>query len=210
MQLTQNPLEPNDLYTISAGGFSATADAFARDPDDEGLWFLSMVGAQTALKAVWAALLKQPPEPAFLEGGSLSAGYRRCLVPRHTVGTWTTRIARLPVSGGWHALVYTRMAEYAFDRDSFLLLAQREEEAPALHYRFLDRRSSLPMHRSWADWLWRRGLQSGEVAPLQSAGVLAYRCEPDPERLRDDLSEAVASGLVAPPDDDEIEKGATT
>ena len=202
-----------DLYTVSAGGFSATADAFARDPDTEDLWFLSMVGAQTALKAVWAALLKQPPEPAFLEGGTASAGYRRCLVPRHTVGTWTTRIARLPVSGGWHALVYTRMAEYAFDRDAFLLLAQREEEAPALHYRFLDRRSPLPLHRSWAEWLWRRGLEANEIAPLQSAGVLAYRCDPDPERLRDDLSAAVAAGRLAPPDhdtDDTTEKGATT
>ena len=76
------------------------------------------------------------------------------------------------------------MAEYAFDREAFLLLAQNEEEAPALHYRFLDRRSPLPLHRSWADWLWRRGLEAGEIAPLQSAGVLAYRCDPDPERLR--------------------------
>ena len=43
--------DPNDLYTISANGFSATADAFARDPDPdaEGLWFLSMVGAQSGL-----------------------------------------------------------------------------------------------------------------------------------------------------------------
>ena len=53
-------INPDDLYTISAGGFSATADAFARDPDSEGLWFLSMVGAQSALKAIWAALLKRP------------------------------------------------------------------------------------------------------------------------------------------------------
>ena len=49
------------LFTISAGGFSATADAFARDDITEGLWFLSMVGSQTALKAIWASLLKQPP-----------------------------------------------------------------------------------------------------------------------------------------------------
>ena len=213
MQLSNDTPNAGDLYTVSAGGFSATADAFARDPDTEDLWFLSMVGAQTALKAVWAALLKQPPEPAFLESGTTSADYRRCLVPRHTVGTWTTRIARLPVSGGWHALVYTRMAEYAFDREAFLLLAQSEEEAPALHYRFLDRRSPLPLHRYWAEWLWRRGLESGEIVPLQSAGVLAYRCDPDPERLRDDLSEAVAAGRLAPPDDDINEitaKGATT
>ena len=196
-------INPDDLYTISAGGFSATADAFARDPDSEGLWFLSMVGAQSALKAIWAALLKRPPESAHLlagtDGLALSGGFHRCEVPQETVGTWTTKIARLPVSGGFHALVYTRLAEYAFERDAFLLLAPGEAEAPALHHRFLDRRSPLPLHRSWAEWLWRRGLAKGEIAPLQSAGVRAWRCTPDPEALREDLSVAVGSGLLKLP-----------
>ena len=112
MLATQAIINPDDLYTVTAGGYSATADAFARDPDTEGLWFLSMVGPQTALKAIWASLLKQPPDPAFLiqgsEGMALTGGYRRCVVPPPTIGTWTTKIARLPTSGGWHALVYTR------------------------------------------------------------------------------------------------------
>ena len=196
-------INPDDLYTVSAGGFSATADAFARDPDSGGLWFLSMVGSQTALKAIWAALLKRPPESAHLlagtDGLALSGGFHRCEVPGETVGTWTTKIARLPVSGGYHALVYTRMAEYAFERDAFLLLAPGEAEAPALHHRFLDRRSPLPLHRSWAEWLWRRGLAKGEISPLQSAGVHAWRCTPDAEVLREDLSVAVGSGLLTLP-----------
>ena len=192
--------DPWDLYTISAGGFSATADAFARDPDTEGLWFLSMVGPQTALKAIWAALLKQPADAAQLfaptDSGTLSGGFHRCSIPQETVGTWATRIARLPVSGGWHALVYTRLAEYAFERDAFLLLAPGEAEAPALHHRFLDRRSPLPLHRNWAEWLWRRGLATGEIVPLQSAGIGAWRCQPDAEALRKDLAVAVGSGLL--------------
>ena len=196
-------INPDDLYTISAGGFSATADAFARDPDSGGLWFLSMVGSQTALKAIWAALLKRPPESAHLlagtDGLALSGGFHRCEVPGETVGTWTTKIARLPVSGGWHGMVYTRMAEYAFERDTFLLLAPGEAEAPALHHRFLDRRSPLPLHRSWAEWLWRRGLAKGEVSPLQAAGIHAWRCTPDAEALREDLSVAVGSGLLTLP-----------
>ena len=190
-----------DLYTISAGGFSATADAFARDDVSDGLWFVSMVGSQTALKAIWASLLKQPPDPAHLirgaDGMALSGGYQRCVVPIETLGTWTTKIARLPVTGGWHALVYTKMAEYAFERDGFLLLAQSDDEAPALHHRFLDRRSPLPLHGSWAGWLWERGLENGEIVPLQSAGVSAYRCAPDAGRLREDLSGAVAAGRLA-------------
>ena len=206
--LATHTIDPEDpvsstgqaLYTISAGGFSATADAFARDDKTESLWFVSMVGSQTALKAIWASLLKQPPDTAHIvkgaDGMALSGGYQRCVIPPDTIGTWTTKIARLPVSGAWHALVYTRTAEFAYEKDSFLLLAQSEEEAPALHHRFLDKRSPLPLHRSWAEWLWHRGLEEGEIVPLQSVGVSAYRCSPKARKLREDLSKAVASGWL--------------
>ena len=193
-----------ELYTITAGGFSATADAFARDPDTDGLWFLSIVGAQTALKAIWASLLKQPPDPAHIirgaDGMALSGGYQRCVVPRETVGTWTTKIARLPASGGWHALVYTKWAEFASGHDAFLLLAHEGDDFAALHHRFLDRRSPLPLHHTWADWLWRRGLSNGEIAPLQAAGITAHVCKPDAESLREDLSRAVALGVLSLPE----------
>ena len=192
-----------ELYTITAAGFSATADAYALDPDTGGLWFLSMVGSQTALKAIWASLLKQPPEVAHLirgaDGMALSGGYQRCVIPGETIGTWTTKIAKLPASRGWHALVYTRTAEFGFERDSFLLLAQSEEEAPALHHRFLDKRSPLPLHGSWAGWLWQRGLDTGEIVPLRSVGISAYRCAPVADELRDDLSRAVAAGRLTLP-----------
>ncbi len=194
------------LYTITAGGFSATADAFARDEETDSLWFVSMVGSQTALKAIWASLLKQPPDVAHIiegaDGMALSGAYKRCVVPHETIGTWTTKIARLPVSGGWHALVYTRRAEYTFDHESFLLLVQDEGDAPDLHHRFLDRRSPLPLHNSWAEWLWQRGLDTGETVPLQSVGITAYRCSPRADNLREDLSDAVASSRLTLPSEE--------
>ncbi len=198
-------LDPATLYTITAGGFTATADAFARDPATEGLWFLSLVGAQTALKAIWAALLKQPPDVAHLipgaEGTALAGSFQRCVIPAHTVGTWTTKLTRLPVCGGWHALVYTTLAEYATEREQFLLLAPHEADAPQLHHRFLDRRSSLPLHHSWASWLWQRGLAQEEIVPLQTAGLVAYDCRPNAAALQADLTHAVAAGtLTLPPE----------
>ena len=203
--LATHTIDPEDLYTISAGGFSATADAFARDDKTEGLWFVSMVGSQTALKAIWASLLKQPPDTAHIirgaDGMALSGGYQQCQIPYETIGTWTTKIARLRGSGGWHALVYTKTAEFDYEKDSFLLLAQSEEEAPALHHRFLDKRSPLPLHRSWSEWLWHRGLEEGEIVPLQSVGVSAYRCSPKAKKLREDLSQAVASGWLTLPEE---------
>ena len=196
-------IDPEDLFTISAGGFNATADAFARDENTEGLWFVSMVGSQTALKAIWASLLKQPPDTAHLirgaDGMALHGGYQRCIIPYETIGTWTTTIARLPATGGWHALVYTKTAEFAYEKDSFLLLAQSVEEAPALHHRFLDKRSPLPLHDSWAGWLWERGIEEGEIVPLQSVGGSAYRCSPKAKKLREDLSYAVMSGRLTLP-----------
>ena len=57
------------------------------------------------------ALLKQPPEAAFLIQDA---------------------DGQAPHSGGWHAMVYTRTAEFAIERDSFLLLARSERAAPAL------------------------------------------------------------------------------
>ncbi len=193
-------IEPAELWTITAGGFSATCDAFARDPETDGLWFCSMLGSQTAVKAIWAALLKQPPEAAFLiqgaDGATHQGGYLRCQIPAETIGSWTTRIARLPHSGGWHALVYTRLAEFRYERDQFLLLAPTEREAPALYRRFLDRRSPLPLHHQWSDWLWRTALDDQMAAPLESTGLTAYLCRPDHEALRTRLSEAVRSGRL--------------
>ncbi len=213
---TEPALDPEGLYTISAGGYSATADAFARDPDTGGgLWFLSMVGPQTALKAIWASLLKQPPDTAHLikgvEGMALSGGYQQCQVPYHTVGTWTTRIVRLPVSRGWHALVYTRLAEFSFERDDFLLLGprpgRRAGAAPPLPG---PARPPAPAPLLAGLALAKRGLDTGETVPLESAGLLAYTCNPRGEELKADLSAAVAAGTLTlnepEPETDETEE----
>ena len=97
--LATHTIDPEDpvsstgqaLFTITAGGFSATADAFARDDATDGLWFVSMVGSQTALKAIWASLLKQLPDVAHIikgaDGMALHGGYQRYHVPYETIGT---------------------------------------------------------------------------------------------------------------------------
>ena len=95
--------------------------------------------------------------------------------------------------------MYTKQAEFSYEKDSFLLLAQSEEDAPDLHHRFLDKRSPLPLHGSWAGWLWERGIGNGEIVPLQSVGISAFRCSPKAKELREELSDAVASGWLTLP-----------
>ena len=120
--------------------------------------------------------------------------YRRCVVPHLTQGTWTTNITRLPTSRGWHAMVYTKMAEYNFERSSFLLIHRAEDDLYKLHYRFLDKRISLPIHHSWARWLWKRAIDCEEAVRLEAHGIAAFWCNPDEDELRLDLAAAVSSG----------------
>ena len=197
--------ESRQLYTITAGGFSATCDAFACDPEQNHLWFLSMVGAQTSLKAIWAALLNSPPSPAFLIKGAdddvHEGGYERCQIPEGSIGTWKTKLARLPQAGAWHAMVFTQMAELSFERDGFLLLTPDRQQAPELHLRFLNQRTELPLHRSWAGWLWEQGLESEAIRPLKSEGLHAWYCYHAPDQLEMELSAAVKYGALTLPRD---------
>ena len=137
----------------------------------DGLWFVSMVGSQTALKAISASLLKQPPDAAHLIRGADGMALQRRLPALHHPlrDHWNVddqdnaRLSRRPAAG--MSFVYTKTAEFGYEKDSFLLLAQSAEEAPALHHRFLDKRSPLPLHGSWADWLWERGIEEEEIIP---------------------------------------------
>lgn len=171
---------------VRCAGFSAAVDAYARD--DADLWFISMLGNQQSVRALWARLLKG--EPAVLSDDALMGG-RYCELAREARGATRFYSAKLPVTGATHGMLIPEQALYAGERFDFLLLARSVEEAPALHYRFLSRRVDLPLHPLWTDWLWERGLARGEVRPLDALGVHAWHCTPD----RSDLKQALGRAL---------------
>ena len=194
------------FYTVSAGGFSATADAIAFNERTEEIYFVSLIGPQTAVKAIWAALLDRNPKPVHIHRQSDEDGenvrYTRLAIPSDTIGTWTHKISKLPVSRAYHAMVYTRLAEYGGDRNKFVILsASHEENLAQLHLRFLDQRSNLPIHRSWGDWLWDRGRNLDEIVPLHGHNIRAYACEFDEDRLAIDISDAIREGRLQVTDD---------
>lgn len=173
------------LVTIRAGGFSATVDGYARS--EKELWFVSMVGHQQAVRAIWARLVKG--EAGFLGGDNLAG--ETLPLAREAWGTWRFTGARLPSGASYHGMLVPELAVCNNDRSDFLLLVREQDEPARLHYRFLVRRLELPLHPSWATWLWGRGLVNGEVEELDATGVRAYRCRPVSGALRDDISAAV-------------------
>lgn len=174
-----------NLLTIRAGGFTATVDGCARGGNE--LWFLSMLGHQQAVRAIWARLVKG--EAGFLSSSEL--GGEPTPLAREAWGTWRFTGMRLPSGSAYHGMLIPEIAAYATDRLDFLLLVREQDDAAQLHFRFLVRRLDVPLHPSWAEWLWRRGLETDEAEQLESIGLQAYRCRPQPDALRADIGDAV-------------------
>ena len=97
-------------------------------------------------------------------------------------------------------MLVPEVARYRATLDDFLLLPRSAEEAPLVHFRFLDRRLDLPLHPQWRDWLWERALRTAEASPLEAEGILAFRCAPHPEALADELSMAIRAGTLQAPE----------
>ncbi len=136
------PSAETTLPVLSAGGFGASVDACAWEPDSDQrqlrLWFLSLLGPQQSLKALWARLIKG--EVATLSVETLGRTRFCALAPEGARG-WHRLTASLPHAGGHHLVLLPEAARFAADRLEFLLLPQSSTEASALHWRFLNRRS---------------------------------------------------------------------
>jgi hypothetical protein len=184
--------EGSSLPVLQAAGFGASVDAVAWELQSEAdthhlcLWFLSLLGPQQSVKALWARLVKG--EVASLSFEDLGSACFCALAPEGP-RSWRFFGASLPAAAGYHGVLVPEKALYGAESSDFLLLPR--EGAALLHYRFLNRRLDLPLHPSWADWLWQRALDAGEAIPLEAQGIEAYRCAPNSDALAVDLSAAI-------------------
>lgn len=190
------------LPILQAGGFSASVDAYAGEGAPEAsshelrLWFLSLLGPQQAVKALWARLVKGEAATLTFEA---RAQVQFCRLAPEGPRSWRFFTASLPAAAGYHGMLIPEVALYTTERHDFLLLPREQGDSAVLHYRFLNRRMDLPLHPSWAAWLWERALQTGEAALLDGYGLEAYRCAPDPEALAEDLTASIRDGALALP-----------
>lgn len=71
--------------------------------------------------------------------------------------------------------------------------SEEKEKIPVAYYYRLNQMTNLPIHQSWAKFLWQRAEDSGEVKKLIcGGGVQVYLCKtPKQSRLLAEISEAV-------------------
>jgi hypothetical protein len=189
------------LPTIQVSGFGASTDGYAISPDPSRpwnphachLWYVSLLGPQEAIRAIWARLLKG--EEATITDEALGRAHWVSLAPEEKK-SWRWTQASLPRAAGHHGLLLPELAFYTTERPDFLLIPKEGREQ-ALFYRFLNRRMDVPLDPGWSGWLWERALGVGELVALDGFGPRAYLCRPDVQTLRADLSTAIRTGVLA-------------
>ncbi len=125
------PLEERDpaaagavLPTIECGKFTAHLDAFAWAPGrvqrQRDFSFLSLVGSQVALRALWARLLKGELS-TVLPDGPLGRASFATLGPEGA-GGWRAHTAVLPSAGGHQLALFPASSFFLAERDDFVLI----------------------------------------------------------------------------------------
>ena len=177
------------LLEIISGGIVVYCSDLVVNPDSrEGVCFISVAGNQTAVKGLLANLI---------EGNSLTImpGGRFHQVNR-LPEAYMVRIKKLP-SGLAHGLAYARSAlPRPADDDQtpgILLIGQDIGSVRSLFYRHLEHKTDLPLHPSWADWLWERCLERSWLYELTTlvGGLMGFAGELDPKMLEEQICAAI-------------------
>jgi len=169
--------------TIRYTGLSAHVEAYAKG--SYAYPVLSFFGTKTSVQAIAAALVSRMSD-VFLSDGT----------ERHelslTVGEYRIYTKTLPC-GACHAVVIhtSALIRYCALPYFFLFGRSGEEQLRQCYFSFLDRIVPIPLLQAWSDWLWKRGLEKGEIEALEGYRLSAYECRVDPDLLKDDLSRAI-------------------
>ncbi len=172
------------LPVIRYTGLSANVEAYARES-----WYypvLSLFGSKTSVQAISAALVSRKPE-AFL----IHESERR--------DVWLTPgdyrlFSRTLRCGAHHVLIINTSALLKHCTPPSFYLISRSEDAERIAYcyfSFLDRLTPVPLLKTWAGWLWKRGIEKGEIEALDGFRLNVWECRVDLDDLKKDLSQAI-------------------
>jgi hypothetical protein len=183
---------------IAHEGAEALGHAYLQVPDGP-LRFLSLGGPTEAVKAVLAALATQREVACYRSNGR----------GRHTDTRWLftgpeghrTLVRKLP-SGQVHGILYPEDALPGSPGSTFTLLLPepRRTEAAACFFRLLAMRTPLPLHPSWAGWLWATFEAQQWLTALEGVGPwIGWEAAWEEKALVDLVRKALRKGGLAVP-----------
>lgn len=173
------------LPIIKSKGIQAYCTDLVMDPEGTA-YLLSVAGYQVAVKGIIANVLDCGPVSVY------GAGLRVEITRDSTA--YQVHYHRLP-SGLYQAALVPKMAfaKCQEPKDRFLVLCQ--DNGKELFFDLLQAKSDIPLHPSWADWLWHHLARQNQLVALETVvgdyrGYLAFI---DRNQLMQDLAEQLSN-----------------
>ncbi len=147
--------------------------------DSVGLVFLSVLGPQEAVRAVFARLMQD----RNLEGRKEGSHDNGIWLYRDKHAKYHRHTRKLPC-GLWHmALIHERAAVNSDYRGVRFVLSWDAVEPPPTFFPILNAASPVPMLAEWAGELWKKGLEARAIWPMTTVvGLCGWHINPTEEK----------------------------
>jgi hypothetical protein len=195
-----SPSAPSAFLYADHEGAVALVHAYRTNGRDE-VRFLSVGGAAEVVKAVLSGLRISRTLTLIerTEESDPRRPSRRLVGSLMLAADPPTRqlIRRLPC-GAAHGILYPDPAPTETPQQFSLILPESQRpNAPRLLLRYIDHRTTLPLHASWADWLWRLFDEEAYLEPLEGTGSwIGWDVRWSDATLRDRLSQAIRKRVL--------------
>jgi len=177
------------LHKIKVQGIEAyCSDLIVDRETNRYVYLLGVAGYQSAVKGILANMLK---------GESLSVDINET---RHWVEKFSCnylmKIKKMP-SEYCHGITLTRIgSSEENDQNStreILLINKDPQEVKSQFYSQLDKRTEVPLHLSWTEWLWRLFEEKGWITKLETlvGQYGAYLINLHQEELSDEITQGI-------------------
>jgi hypothetical protein len=137
------------LHPIMAAGIKAFCSDLIVDPEElDTVYFISACGYQATVKGITANLVENYGISAEIEG-------TEHYLVRSSLG-YKVQVKKLP-SGLVHAVLFPKLALPGNDEERenrFFIFTRDTDQRLGLFFRHLDEKVDMPLHPSWARWLW--------------------------------------------------------
>jgi hypothetical protein len=160
------------IHTINFGKLSAMLLDFVDSQD--GFLFLRMVGAETAVNAIWARLSAREGRGKKW-GSEVSIPLAGRSYPQYVAAQKhvTYRTLRTRLSSGMIDLALVHpILTVAEDSERGLYLLTYEQGLPSGFFDRLNKSLSIPLKPEWAPWLWEQGQKPQSFLALESRKVM--------------------------------------
>ena len=177
------------LYPIHTMGIKAWCSDLIIDPQDmETVYFMSICGYQVTVKGIVANLLENC-------GISIEIDGVEHYLTRSDMG-YKVKMKKLP-SGLVHAVVLPKLALPKNDEEKqncFFVIIKEDQDVLTLFFRHLDEKTEIPLHPTWASWLWKTFKKQDDwFIELQTlaGNFKGYLFDFHPTQLHDLISKAI-------------------